>query len=137
MNTSKQDPLFVESISEALKEVVKALGGAKKVGQMLKPAKPADEAGRWLMDALNSDRREKLDQDQIMWLLREARRIGCHVAMNFICDDCSYSRTTPIEPEDEKARLQREFIEASKHMARIAGRIEQMSAPGSTLKSVS
>lgn len=129
IDSSKQDPLFCESINEALREAVKALGGAKKVGEKLKPEKLADEAGRWLSDCLNPDRREKLDPEQVMWILREARKVGCHTAMHFICDDTGYAKATPIEPEDEKARLQREFIEATKQQTRNVERLEQLFGP--------
>jgi hypothetical protein len=126
IDNSKQDSLFCESINEALKEAVKALGGAKKVGQQLKPERLADDAGRWLSDCLNADRREKLDPEQVLWILRESRKVGCHTAMHFICDDAGYTKAAPLEPEDEKARLQREFIEATKQQTRNVERMEQL-----------
>jgi hypothetical protein len=136
IDNNKQEPLFIETINEALREAVKALGGAKEVGKKLRPEKMADEAGRWLLDCLNPERRERLDPDQVMWILREARKVGCHVAMNFICDDAGYSKPLPLEPEDEKAQLQREFIESTKALARMAQRIEQLSNGGNSLKAV-
>lgn len=41
----------------------------------------------------------------------------------------NYTEPQPIEPEDERAKLHREFIEASKQMARLAERIERIAAP--------
>ena len=49
--------------------------------------------------------------------------------MAFIAMECGYSTPQPVEPEDERAALQRQYIEAAKSMARIADRIEQMAAP--------
>jgi hypothetical protein len=129
IDNNKQEPLFVDSVNEALREAVKALGGAKEVGKKLRPEKMADEAGRWLLDCLNPERRERLDPEQVMWILREARKVGCHVAMNYIAQDAGYSAPQPVEPEDEKAELQRKFIESTHALARMAQRIEQLSAP--------
>lgn len=125
---TQQYELIHESINDALREVVQALGGTKKVGATLRPDRPVDEAARWVSDCLNSERREKFDPEQVLWLLREGRKIGCHGAMYFIARESGYS-AIPIEPQDELAELQRNFIEASKSMARMASRIEKLSGP--------
>lgn len=123
---TQQYELIHESISDALREVVQALGGAKKVGATLRPDRPVAEAARWVSDCLNSERREKFDPDQVLWLLREGRAVGCHGAMSYIARDTGYS-ATPIEPQDEKAELQRQFILASKKLSGMAARIEALS----------
>lgn len=122
-----QPALFYESLNDALREVVLALGGTKKVGSDMRPEKSADDAARWVSDCLNPDRREKFDPEQVLWLLRAGRKIGCHSGTYFICSDAGYSSPQPIEPQDEKAELQRQFIEASKHISRLADRIEKIS----------
>lgn len=121
-----QQVLFHESLNDALREVVQTLGGTKKVGVLLRPEKSADEAARWISDCLNPDRREKFDPEQVLWLLREGRRVGCHSGMHFLCSASGYSAAQPIEPKDELAELQRNFIEASKHLSRMADRIERI-----------
>lgn len=126
MDKAQQTPLFYESINDVLREVVQSLGGSKKVGSSMKPQKLADEAGRWVSDCLNSDRREKFDPEEVMFLLREGRKVGCHAAINYICGECGYSNPQPVEPEDEKARLQREFIEATKQATRNLERMEAL-----------
>lgn len=118
--------LFHESINDALREVVQALGGFKKVGTAMRPEKGADEAGRWLADCLNADRREHFDPDQLLWLLREGRTAGIHSAANFLMRDSGYADPTPIEPEDERARLQREFIAAAEGVQAIAERLTRL-----------
>jgi hypothetical protein len=130
MQEPQQTPLFCETISEALKEAVKALGGPKKVGEKLRPEMAADAAGRWLSDCLNPECRAKLDLDQALWVLREARKVNYHGAMNFICSDTGYANPQPIEPEDEKAKLMREFIEATKQQTRNVERLERLSQTG-------
>lgn len=121
-----QPALFHESLNDALREVVLAIGGTKKVASLMRPEKTVDEAARWLNDCLNADRREKLDPDQMLFLLREGRKVGCHSAMGYISAESGYS-AQPIEPQDEIAELQRNFIESTKHLSRMAARIEQLS----------
>lgn len=118
--------LFHDSVEDALREVIQALGGAKKVGASLKPDKPVDEAARWVLDSLNIDRRERFDPSQVVWLLREGRRIGCHAAANFLMRESGYADPSPIEPEDERARLEREFIAAVKVMSGMADRLARL-----------
>lgn len=121
-----QHGLFHESLNDALREVILALGGTKKVGALMRPEKAADDAARWISDCLNPDRRERLDPDQVLWLLREGRKVGCHSAMNYLCAEAGYSAAQPVEPKDELAELQRQFIEASKSLSRMADRIERI-----------
>lgn len=118
--------LFDESIEDALKTVVAIMGGSKEVGRKMRPEMDADLAGTWLSDCLNAHKRDKLSLAQVMWILREARKAGCHQAINWICAECDYNNPTPIEPEDEKTILMREFIEAQKLAARNLDRMERL-----------
>lgn len=123
-----QPALFHESINDALRELVALLGGTKVVGSRMRPELPADHAGRWLNDCLNESRREHLTPEQVMWLLREGRQIGAHGAMGWIAGEAGYTAPQPLEPDDERSQLQREYIEAAKHMAKVAERIERVAA---------
>lgn len=120
--------LFHESLADALRECVAASGGMKTVGKILWPEKEADTAGRLLSDCLNDAKREKLSPEQVLLILRLAKGKGCHAGMHFIARELGYSDPLPVEPEDEKAKLQREFIESTKALARMAQRIEQLGA---------
>lgn len=131
--------LFHDSLADALRECVQACGGHKAVGVLLWPEKAADVAGRLLSDCLNDAKRERLSPEQVLLLLRLARERGCHAAMHFIARDAGYSDPQPLEPEDERAKLQREFIEASRHFTRLAAQMERLNAvaaaAGPTLRS--
>ena len=122
----QQYELIHESINDALREVVQALGGTKKVGSLLKPDRTIDEASRWVSDCLNTERRERFDPDQVLWLLCAGCKIGCHGAMYYIARNAGYA-ATPVDPQDERADLQRQFIEATKHLSMMAARIETLS----------
>lgn len=117
--------LFHESINEALREIalVYGAGKLKVAGAELRPDLTPEDAGKWLSDCLNSDRAQELKPGQVMWFLRIGRKIGCHAAMNFIARDAGYADPAPIEPEDERARLQRDFIAAAKSMQAIADQL--------------
>jgi hypothetical protein len=126
-----QSKLFSEDIYDALSDVVRALGGPKKVGAMLKgDAVTAEDAGRWVKDCLNRNRRERFDPNELIFLLRKAREAGCHSAMHFVCDEAGYDRPKPLEPRDEMAELQRRYIDAVEASRTIAERMERLVRPG-------
>ena len=126
MTTNNQTSLFHESLSDALKELIQQSGGSKVVACKLWPEKTPDSAHRTLLDCLNENRAEKLSPEQVLFLLRIGRETGCHSAINYITRACSYSDPQPIEPEDEKAKLMRDFISAQKAMSSIATRLENV-----------
>ena len=118
--------LLHESLNDALREVIQAIGGTKKVGAMMFPEMPVDHAAGKVRDCTNPDRRERFTPDQVMLLVRLGRQVGCHSAMNFMARESGYADPQPIEPEDEVARLQREFLEATKTLGALAAKIESV-----------
>lgn len=119
--------MYFESINDALIECVKACGGSKKVGALLYPEKAPDAAQRALLDALNDDRQAKLSPEQAMLIFKLARKKNCHVGMEFMAEALSYAMPAPVEPEDEKAAIQRDFIEAQRNMQVMLSRMERLS----------
>ena len=122
-----QFSLFVEDTDDALRAAIQSLGGAKKVGTLLRPELPADAAARWLNDTLNDAKREKLDFKQGLLILKLARETGFHTSFEFVARECGYA-ANPIEPEDERARLLRDFNARVRELSSITQRIERMSA---------
>lgn len=116
--------LFHESANGALDEAIKACGGYKVVGGKLKPELSADAAGKWLNRCANSSAPERLDPDQLLFVCKEARRVGCHSLINYLLREAGYADAQPIEPEDERARLQREFINAVAVVQQLGKRLE-------------
>lgn len=113
---------FFESVNDALVSAVTALGGNKKVGAKLRPEMLADQAGGWLRDCLNPDRREKLSPEQVMLIAKMAREAGYHSLMNFIAFDTGYT-ARPIDVETQEAILQEEFIAAVQKLGSIETRL--------------
>lgn len=120
MKMNNQEVLFYDSINDALKDVIKHVGGNKAVGQMLWPEISADRVAGKLADCLNDARAEKLSPDQFILLLKVGREVGCHAAINYISREAGYSDPQPVNKEDQKERLQREFIESAKRMNKLA-----------------
>ncbi|HBP27921.1 MAG TPA: hypothetical protein DD666_00715 [Advenella kashmirensis] len=125
MKQPQQEALFYETFNDALKAIVQACGGFKSVGPQLYPEKTIDAAQRTLSDALNENRSEKLSPDQVVFLLKLGRSRECHAGINYLARESGYTDPQPIEPEDERARLQREFIEAQKAMSMLASKMER------------
>lgn len=118
--------LFHDSLVSALAEVVAVLGGAKVVGVQLRPEKSPDAAGRWVADCLNTNREHRFDPDQVLWLLKEGRAAGCHAAMNYLAREAGYGDPIPVEPEDERARAQRDFEAAVKALGTVTDRLARL-----------
>lgn len=123
---SPQLPLICDTLETAIAAVVVALGGNKRAGATLWPAMPADEAGRRLAQSLNPDRREKLSPGELLMLMREGRKVGAHTIAAYLLHECGYAEPQPIEPEDERAALQRQYIEAVHTLANLQTRIDRV-----------
>lgn len=94
---------------------------------MLFPHKDPDDAGKYLSNCLDPNRQEKLDPQQLLLIAREARKVGCHVLMNFIADDSGY-KAIPIEPENELSEMQRQAAKLVRYLADLTKRQERMLA---------
>lgn len=120
-----QHALFHEDINSAIAGLVAALGGAKTVGSRLFPDLPPDGAARRLLDAINPDRAQLLSQTQFLTLLKWGREAGYHGVMEYLAEEAGYTRPSPRSPEDERADLQREYIESVKRLELIARRLQK------------
>ena len=124
---------FYESPENALRACVEALGGAKKVGASLFPDKTIENARDYLLACLNHERAEKLTLSQIMFILKSAKQIGFHSAMEFLCREVEYE-ARPITPEEEADRLALIIAESSKTLERAIQALGKVQ--GSTIKRV-
>lgn len=122
-----QVPLFHEDWRSALRFAVDALGGPSEVGMKLWPAKSRKDAGSLLSHCLSPDRPEKLDLEEIEWILAESRKVGAHAGITYLCRNCGYADPTPVSVEDEQDELMRQFITAQKSMAAIVRRLDAIS----------
>lgn len=125
----QQEPLFYEDLNDAIRATVQALGGIKRVGVDLWPTLGPDGAASRLHDCMNVERREKLSPEELLALAKMAKAAGCHILMAFLCGEAGYSAPIPVDPEDERAELQREFTSSVKALEALAKRIERTGQP--------
>lgn len=120
-----QQELWHDSFEDALRVACEAVGPKKVAGEMW-PEKPIKQAVDLLWHSLNPERNEKLSASQVALIIKRGRQKGCHAPMYFLAAECHYQDPQPIEPEDERARLQREYIQAAKSMKQISERMEKL-----------
>lgn len=125
-HTPQQPPLFVETIYDALKAIVAALGGAKTVAARLWPEKGVDDARKRLLDCLNPERDEKLDPEQVILLLRLAREADFHVAKHWLDAETGYAPSAPLDPADEESRQVAAIENAAKELQRAMATLDKI-----------
>lgn len=123
---SHQTALFYESVHDAIRELVRVLGGAKPVGNLLWPGKSMQDAATRLLNCLDHNRPEKLSPEDLVLLLKKGREAGCHVVMGYLNEQCGYTAPVPVDPTDELAELQRRYIDSVAEQKRIADRMERL-----------
>ena len=122
-----QNSLFHERIEDAIASVIDACGGRKAFACEIHPDKPPRDAHNLVDACLNPERREKFAPSQLLYLMKRGRQVGCHDLALYMTRDAGYADPVPVEPEDEVAKLQREFIEATKALSTMAARIDRKS----------
>ena len=115
-------PIF-DSPEDAVRGCAQALGGAKKVGPILWPDKPIEQATGLLLDCLNSDRPQKLSLSQTLFIFRLAKQVGFHAGFQWFALEAEYE-VRPITPEEEKDRLATAITEAALKLQ--AGSLKQV-----------
>lgn len=121
----QQTPLWHDSLGGALWSTAEALG-PKDLAHELWPEKTPEEAAKLLSRCCDADRNEKLSPEQIELIVRRGREHGCHIVMHYLSQRAGYTEPHPVEPEDERAKLQRDFIEAQEHMQALVKRMERL-----------
>ncbi|MCC7173282.1 MAG: hypothetical protein IT459_22730 [Planctomycetes bacterium] len=109
---------------------MRAIGGTKVVAGRLRPEMPVDHATRWLLDCMNPDRREKLDGDQLVLVMRWAREFGSFATAAYMMQQSGFERPRALNREQEKASLQERFLDGVKALERISRRIESLETGG-------
>lgn len=132
----QQEKLWHDTFEDALRSCVDVAGGFKKIGSLLWPALPIDQAGRRLAMCLDLERPEKLSLSELVMLIKLGRDQGCHVGMAFIAQAAGYEVPKPSDPQSETERLQRDFVRSVQELSRIEKRLEQLDQHSSRLRSV-
>lgn len=134
-----QVPMFFEQVEDALGYIIQALGGAKVVGAKLRPdmaENSPESAQRWVLECLNPDRPAFFHPAQVIMLLRMAREANLHNAMDWLCDRTGYAKPQPLEPQDEYALLQRQFIQAAEMLKSLTPRLDELQSHNPNMRVV-
>jgi hypothetical protein len=121
--------MHYETMEEALRDLVRALGGSKAIGARLFPSLPLEQAAGRVSDSLNHDRRQQFAPHELLYLLRMACQSGHHAAMHYVCAITGYEQPRPSRDEAELAELQAAFVRATSDLQLMARRIEALSSP--------
>lgn len=125
---SAQPALFYEDIYDALRASIQAAGGVKAVAAALWPSRPAADAHRELLDALNRDRPRKLDPEEVVAILRMAKDADFHAGKHWLDDELGYERGKPLAAEQETDCAAAALAQASADLRAAVDALERMQA---------
>lgn len=120
LNPPNQGALFYETASDALGSCILAAGGFKKVAAELWPAMKPESAYARLKACLDDSKHERLSPDEILRVARLGRAAGCHAWAEFCAAELDYAPPVPVDPDDRKAALQREFANGVARLEQLA-----------------
>lgn len=108
---NKQVALWHDSIEDAIGTSIHALGGAKKVAELLWPVQARNKpqtAYTRLRHCLNPDKPEKLDPDEVLTIMRAGRAIGENSILQYIAREVGYEiKMLPLGETEKRARRER------------------------------
>jgi hypothetical protein len=128
LSESQQNPLFVESLEEAIAATAMACGGKKAFACELRPdlSDEPDKAHRWLLDALNSDRRTEIHAAHLVRACKIGRQHGCHILKHWLDDAAGYHRSGVAPKKSEHEILAAELQQIASRATEIAGRLGEI-----------
>ena len=90
------------------------------------PDKSVDAAARYLMDALNPARAERLSPSQILHLMRLARASGFDGFAHYWMRESGYQCPVPMQPETEVALLSQRLDQHMQEMKSMVSQLQRM-----------
>lgn len=122
----EQQPLFFDSIHDAVGSVVQTMGGKKKVAPLLWPHLKPESAYTRLAHCLSDEFPEKLSPEELLFLIGQGRQIGCHAILAYLSQEGGYAPPVPIDPLDETDQLRREIRDGLNKLTRMYERLERV-----------
>ena len=119
---TSQVPLFVESLEEAVEATAAACGGKKTFACKIRPdlADDPERAHRWLLDALNPDRRTEFHADHLRRACIVARDHECHILKHWFDGAVGYGATEPQSAKTPMQRLAEKRLALAAEFAKLA-----------------
>jgi hypothetical protein len=126
MGAQQQELLDHMIPEDALTADIASLGGPYRVGKMLRPEMEKEAARGWVLNCLNPKHAQNFTQAQIALIVSRAREVGSTHYAEFWAVNNNMTKPVKIEPEDEKARLQREVVRAVETVKGLVERLERV-----------
>ena len=121
----EQEQLWHDTLESALWSTAERIG-PKKLGSEMFPEMSPEDAAKVIARWCNTERPEKPSPSQIEYIARRGREHDCHIVMHYLAQSCGYAEPEPVNPEDERAKLQRQFIDAVGELRAIEKRMERV-----------
>lgn len=106
-----QNPLFIESLEEAIAALAPVVGGKKKLAAMLRPDLDDEStAHKWLLEWLSEapDRRAVFHAVHLIRAIKVAKDNHVHFLKHWLDDYTGYERTSVAPPKTKnQARVER------------------------------
>jgi hypothetical protein len=117
-----QAELFYDTIYDAIHNAILSCDGFKVVAGKLWPAMKPSSAYARLKSCVDEHKDEKLCMEEVLVIAKLAKERGNHALMQYLGDELGYS-IQALEPEDERAAIQREFVNAVERLEQIQQRM--------------
>lgn len=122
----QQDPLFFDSIDDAIGNAVQALGGFKRVACDLWPSMKAESAYSKLKAALDpAKERENLDQHEIELISDRAAAVGNYAIPRWFAERCG-GEFRVVAPVERALDLQQRFDKGVGELTQLVERMERL-----------
>jgi hypothetical protein len=116
--------LFYDDEFDALQQMIAGSDRTvKQCAAFLRPDLKPESSYAWLKTCLNPQGDQNLKFGQVVSL---ARYCGRFDALYYMADELTHARPGPLNPRDEIAQLQRNYIEAVHQARDIADRMERL-----------
>lgn len=120
-----QQRLFYDDWQQAVTDTIANSGkSVKEVASALWPDMKMDSAYARFKNALRDDKAEKLTFAEVIYICRFC---GSSDALYYMAQELDHAKPEPIVPQDEQARLLREFNASADALKKLADRIERFS----------
>lgn len=114
-----QQELFYDDIDSAFRATVEMLGGAKRVGAALWPAKEPVAAQQNLLNVMDPDKPHKLSLQELMFVARLARDKEVHILGKYIAEALDYEFRV-VTREDKAMKAAAQFADMKRQFQAMA-----------------
>jgi hypothetical protein len=121
----EQAALFYDSIHDAVGTVINAAGGKKKIAGELWPHMKVSTRETRIAHCLSDEYPEKFSPEEMGYLRRLGREIGCHAIAEYEASEAGYAAPQPVNPVDEAEALRRDIRDSLAALNRKVERLER------------